>query len=240
MTLKIIGAGFPRTGTLSLKAALETLGYGKCHHMSDVLFSPRQIDDWCAIAERQNGPHNWDAVFEGYSACVDFPSALYVRELAEAYPDAKVILTVRPPRDWYDSMASTLYKLEQAVPSWVQFLFPRIRKLSILADKLVWQGVFEDQFENKAYAITEFERHIDEVKAAIPKDRLLVMEVKDGWAPLCVFLGVDEPDQSFPRENDKETFQKMIRNLKRLSYVPAAIGGVLALGVLVVAISLFQ
>lgn len=239
MTLKIIGAGFPRTGTLSLKAALETLGYGKCHHMSDVLFSSRQVDDWVAIADGKKRHPDWDAVFEGYSACVDFPSALYVQELAKTYPDAKVILTVRPPQDWYDSMEATLYKLEQAVPAWVQMLFPRIRKLAKLADKLVWQGVFEGQFENRANAITEYERHIDEVKAAIPKDRLLVMEVKDGWAPLCVFLGVDEPEQSFPRVNDKENFQKMIRNLRRLSLVPAVVGASFLVGLAALAYAVF-
>ena len=169
-------------------------------------------------------------MFEGYQSCVDFPSALYYRELAERYPEAKVILTVRPPDDWYDSMLKTLYQLETAVPGWLQMLFPRVRKLADMADRLVWNGLFEGRFADPRQAITEYERHIDDVKDAIPRGQLLVMEVKDGWAPLCVFLGVPEPDMPFPRVNDKAHFQKMVQRLKRLSIIPAVIGGVLILG----------
>ena len=106
MSLRIIGAGFPRTGTLSLKAALEQLGYGRCHHMADMMFSPKQVKIWHDISEGE--APDWDKVYQGYQACVDFPSSLYFRELAETYPDAKVILTVRPPSDWYSSMKDTL------------------------------------------------------------------------------------------------------------------------------------
>ena len=227
MSLRIIGAGLPRTGTLSLKAALEQLGYGKCHHMFDVMLSSRQVNQWHDIMEGETP--DWDDVFQGYDACVDFPSSLYFRELAAANPDAKVILTVRPPADWYASMRDTIYKVETSVPRWVQWCFPRIGKLTELADRLVWQGLFDGRFENESYARAEFERHVDDVKAAIPKERLLVMEVKDGWAPLCVFLGVPEPDTPFPRVNDKGQFRRMTKTLKRLSIVPWLLLGVVVI-----------
>lgn len=228
MSLKIIGAGFPRTGTLSLKAALEILGYGKCLHMSDVLFSPKQVSFWHDISEGE--PTDWDVVFDGYQSCVDFPAALYYRELHAKYPEAKVILTVRPPEVWYDSMLRTLYQLEKAVPAWLQMLFPRVGRLADMADRLVWNGLFEGQFTNPRHAITEYERHIDDVKHAIPRGQLLVMDVKDGWAPLCVFLGVPEPDMPFPRVNDKAEFQKLIKRLKQLSYLPVVLTGILVAG----------
>ena len=230
MSLKIIGAGFPRTGTLSLKAALEQLGYGKCHHMFDVMLSARQVDLWAGVMNGE--PADWDAIFKGYEACVDFPSSLYFRELAEAYPDAKVVLTVRPTAEWYSSMKETLYRVETSVPRWLQWCFPRIGKLTDMAERLIWSGLFDGKFDNEHYARAEFDRHVDDVKAAIPKDRLLVMEVKDGWAPLCVFLGVPEPDPPFPRVNDKGQFVRMTRTLKRLSYLPWALLVVVLIGVL--------
>ena len=230
MSLKIIGAGFPRTGTLSLKAALEQLGYGKCHHMFDVMLSARQVDLWAGVMNGE--PADWDAIFKGYEACVDFPSSLYFRELAEAYPDAKVVLTVRPTAEWYSSMKETLYRVETSVPRWLQWCFPRIAKLTDMAERLIWSGLFDGKFDNEHYARAEFDRHVDDVIAAIPKDRLLVMEVKDGWAPLCVFLGVPEPDTPFPRVNDKGQFVRMTRTLKRLSYLPWALLVVVLIGVL--------
>ncbi|HBH88289.1 MAG TPA: sulfotransferase family protein, partial [Hyphomonadaceae bacterium] len=108
---------------MSLKAALEQLGYGKCHHMFDVMLSSRQVNQWHDIMEGETP--DWDDVFQGYDACVDFPSSLYFRELAAANPDAKVILTVRPPADWYASMRDTIYKVETSVPRWLQWCFPR-------------------------------------------------------------------------------------------------------------------
>ena len=238
MSLKIIGAGFPRTGTRSLKAALEQLGYGPCHHMFDVVFSSRQAKAWHAISE--GAKPEWDKVLSGYQACVDFPSSLYYKALFEAYPDAKVILTVRPPNDWYDSMIKTLYRVETSVPRWLQLTFSRIGRLTQMADTLIWNGLFEGKFEERTQAIVEFERHIDDVKAAIPRDQLLVMEVKDGWAPLCVFLGVEEPTTPFPRVNDKADFRRMTKNLRRLSWVPWIAAGVGLLAVSgIVALSLW-
>ena len=229
MALKIIGAGFGRTGTLSMKAALEQLGYFKCHHMVDVIPSPKQVDAW--LEKSRGNPIDWEDLFEGFEASVDFPSSLFYKELAEFYPEAKVILTVRPPDGWYESTRNTLYELDQVAPRWIPALVPQARKIREMTASLIWEGVFKGNFEDKTDAIVEFERHIDEVKEAIPRDRLLIMEVRDGWAPLCAFLGVPEPQTPFPNVNDTEEFQKRIKLMKQIAYLPLAITGVLAIGI---------
>ena len=140
MALKIIGAGFGRTGTLSMKAALEQLGFMKCHHMVDVVPSPEQVDAW--LAKSRGETVDWERVFHGFEASVDFPSSLFYAELAGVYPDAKVVLTVRPPDGWYESTRNTLYELDQVAPRWLPALVPQARKIKEMTDNLIWQGVF--------------------------------------------------------------------------------------------------
>ncbi|MCB2098759.1 MAG: hypothetical protein KDE05_14095, partial [Parvularculaceae bacterium] len=105
MTLSVIGAGLGRTGTASLKVALETLGLGKCHHMSEVFGSPEQTDLWVKAA---HGAPDWPTIFKGYGSAVDFPTAAFWRELADYYPDAKIILSLRDPEKWYESTQETI------------------------------------------------------------------------------------------------------------------------------------
>ncbi|MEO1029694.1 MAG: sulfotransferase family protein [Pseudomonadota bacterium] len=125
MALKVIGAGFGRTGTLSMKAALEQLGYVKTHHMLEVMPSKDQRKHWLAIAQGERV--DWDEVFEGFEASVDFPSSTYYTELLEKYPEAKVILTVRDPDKWYVSASNTIYAIGKAIPGWARKVFPPIR-----------------------------------------------------------------------------------------------------------------
>ncbi|NBC21441.1 MAG: sulfotransferase family protein [Alphaproteobacteria bacterium] len=225
MGLKVIGAGYGRTGTLSMKAALEQLGYTKCHHMTEVFASPGQVGHWLAIARGETP--DWDEVFEGYQAAVDFPACIFWRELAEAYPDAKLILTERPAEKWYDSAYNTIYALTKAVPGWMKTLLPRMRRIDEFVNKLVWRDVFDGRFEDKAHAIDIYERHVAAVKAALPPERLLVMEISEGWQPLCEFLGHEVPDWDFPRVNDTAEFRKGVTVLKRLAWVPWIVGALL-------------
>lgn len=226
--MKVIGAGFGRTGTTSLKLALERLGFGPCYHMSDIIERPELIDDWQPAAVGL--PLDWDQVFAGYQATVDWPAAAFWRELIEEYPDAKVILTVRDPQRWYDSAAATIFKpLVHLSGDGLAFRMatlgsPRIASLGRVLRAVLVEGTFDGRIADRDHAIGVFEQHIEDVTAVVPADRLLVYEVAQGWGPLCDFLGVPVPDDAFPHANDAEAFrrhqrQQMVRSLA----VPAAV-----------------
>ena len=222
MALKVIGAGFGRTGTLSMKAALEQLGYDKCHHMMEVFSSGDQVDHWHAIG--QGADPDWDAVFNGFEASVDFPSSGYWRELAAYYPDAKIILTTRSFDSWYASASETIYAISKAMPRWTR-LIPRPRKIKQMVYGTIWDRVFDGQFEDKGATQKIFEQHEADVKAAFPSDKLLVFHPKEGWEPLCEFLGKPVPDMPFPNVNDRASFVSRVRMMRRLAMVPWLIGG---------------
>jgi Sulfotransferase domain len=209
--VKVIGAGFGRTGTWSLKAALEKLGFGPCYHMTEVFAHPEHADIWSAAGRGE--PADWEGVLEGYEATVDWPGCAFYEELMERHPGAKVLLSVRDPERWYESTRSTIYELTMLIDSsrTARLIFGLISRLvfggfagrkSSLPHDVIWQGTFDGRFEEKAYAIEVFERHNEEVKRRVPPDRLLVYEVKEGWGPLCEFLGVPEPEVPFPHLND--------------------------------------
>ena len=208
MALKVIGAGFGRTGTASLKGALEQLGYAKCYHMQEVFPNPKHIPVWQAAADGK--PVDWDELFEGYQATVDWPAATFYKDLIAHYPDAKVLLNVRDPDAWYKSMTDTVFKMSQRrFPlSLVPLLVPRLRRFIRMATKLIWKNTFHDRFKDKAYALSVFNDHIAEVKRVVPADKLLIYEVKEGWEPLCAFLGVPVPEGPFPRLNDSAAFNR--------------------------------
>jgi hypothetical protein len=224
--MKVIGAGFGRTGTRALKAALERLGAGPCYHMSEVIAQPHRVRQWCEIGE--GSIPDWAAVFAGYQAAVDWPASAYWRELAAHYPEAKVILTVRDPRQWYDSVSATIFRsalaerrplpLRRRVIRWLVArrapdfaLYPRMARATFL------DRVFDGRIEDRAHCIAVFERHIAAVKRAIAPERLLVFDVRQGWAPLCAFLGASIPDEPFPAVNERDKFRhKRPKRLLRL------------------------
>jgi hypothetical protein len=212
MPLKVIGAGLGRTGTLSLKFALEELGFVKCYHMTEVLAHSEHIRLWDTAAR---GEHvDWEALFRGYQATVDWPGCNFYQEYLRLYPEAKVILTVRDPERWYDSARQTIYYVRHAFPGWMTPLLPRMGRLQSMLDRLIWVGMFHGRFEDRAHAIEVFNRHNEEVKRMVPKDRLLVYEASEGWVPLCEFLGVPVPEgKSFPRLNDAAEFRARIRRV---------------------------
>ena len=217
MTLEVIGAGFGRTGTMSLKVALEELGFGPCYHMTEVFANPEHIESWKAAARGE--PLDWDEVFRDYRATVDWPAAAFYEELMERYPDAKVILTVRDSERWYESARTTIYGIQKTAtspPFSLGALFvPRMKRMkraALMAADLAWGDMFDGKFEDRRHAIEVFERWNEEVKERVPPDKLLVYEVKEGWGSLCEFLEVEVPkDKPFPHLNDAETFKRMIR-----------------------------
>lgn len=216
--MRVIGAGFGRTGTLSLKTALERLGFGPCYHMTEVFKNPGQIHDWLAIA--QGRPVGWDALMGGYRSCVDWPAAAYWRELAEHYPEAKVLLTVRDPQRWLASMNATILKQRGRGGTLMGKTMLRLSSLlgtdfaafTKMSGLTVDRRVFGGRMSDPEHALKTFQAHIEEVTAAIPPERLLVFEVRQGWEPLCEFLEVPVPDEPFPRVNDADDFQKHARS----------------------------
>ena len=208
MALQVIGAGFGRTGTLSLKAALERLGLSKCHHMTEVLARPETAEIWLAASRGESV--DWSAAMEGYQASVDWPSCTYYKELMAAFPEAKVLLSVRDPERWYESVRTTIYELSARSPRWLAWIAPPFRAVLAVSKSCVW-STFDGRFEDRAHAIEVFGQHIAEVKRVVPADRLLVFEVAQGWGPLCDFLGVPVPDEPFPHLNDRAAMLKRVR-----------------------------
>lgn len=211
--LKIIGAGFGRTGTLSLKVALEELGFGPCYHMTELFKRPADFAFWEAAVQGQTV--NWHDLFDTYQATVDWPGCTFYQDLMKVYPDAKVLLTTRNPESWYESAKSTIYQVSRLSKGslFARLLMRIVQALGIngprvggLANTLVWEKTFQGRFDDKAYALEVFKQHIEEVKSYVPADKLLVYEVKEGWEPLCAFLGVAVPDKPFPRLNDRASF----------------------------------
>jgi hypothetical protein len=226
--MKVIGAGFGRTGTASLKAALELLGYRPCYHMRTVIAEPYRVRQWLRIGE--GGEPDWDEMFAGFQAALDWPAASYWRELAEHYPDAKVILSVRDPERWYESVSDTIFAsalaerrplpLRRRVIRWlVTRRAPDFALMPHMAKATIMDRIFDGQIDDRAHVIKVFEQHLADVKAAIPPDRLLVFNVRDGWAPLCDFLGRPVPNEPFPQANERAAFRrKRPRILLRLIF----------------------
>lgn len=233
LSLEVIGAGFGRTGTMSLKVALEELGFGPCYHMIEVFENPEHVEHWEAARE---GRAKWEGFFKDYRAAVDWPAAAFYEELMDLFPEAKVILTVRDPDRWYESARSTIYRIQSVPSSPIIALaapfVPRIRRMrrvARMASGLAWDDVFHGRFDDRGYAIEVFDRWNEGVERRVPAERLLVYQVKEGWEPLCDFLGVPVPHgKPFPHLNDAETFRKRIRRLKTLALVAVTAGAVLA------------
>ena len=236
--MKIIGAGFGRTGTTSLKAALETLGFGPAYHLTEVFTHPDHVRFWEAACRGERV--DWAGFLAGYGVTVDWPACAFYAELMEAFPEAPVILTVREPERWYRSTLSTIYGIHRisSGPPPVRLaltlagLFaPGVTGIVRLADEIVWKDTFEGRFGDESHAIETYQRHNDEVKRRVPPGRLLVFEVRKGWEPLCAFLGVEAPDEPFPHLNDK---REMRRRLLGLAAVSAAAPVLVVAGVVAV------
>lgn len=193
MALQVIGAGYPRTGTSSLKLALEQLGFGRCHHMREVIMEPQSAALWVAAAD---GRPDWARIFAGYQSCTDAPGCSFWRELAGLYPDAKVLLSVRDPQAWFESTQATVFS-ERMMGSNAKSPLAEFFARTVYAD-------FGEHIHDRDFMLAQFERRKQEVIAAIPEPRLLVYDVREGWAPLCAWLGVEVPLAPFPHSNSRE------------------------------------
>ena len=199
MTLSIVGAGFGRTGTFSLKIALEQIGFAPCYHMEEVKQNPEHPAIWHAAV--RNEPVDWHALLDGYRAAVDWPASFFWRELLETYPDANVLLSVRDPDKWYSSMSNTIFELLKAEGS-------RENSQRSMTHELIFDRAFPGDVDDKDYVLWVYRSHIETVQRSVSAARLLVYDVTEGWAPLCQFLGVDVPKQEFPHRNTTREFRE--------------------------------
>ncbi len=197
MTLKVVGAGVGRTGTNSLKIALERLLGEPCHHMYEILANPAQIPEWMDAIEGR--PVDWSTMPKGYAALVDWPGASFWPELSAANPDALVLLSVRDPEAWYKSASDTIFQvLDNAPPEmrpWLEAVH------TLLRDR------FSDQLDDPTAMMDAYARHNDAVRQAIPPARLLEWTPTDGWEPICERLGLDVPDDPFPKTNNTKQWR---------------------------------
>jgi hypothetical protein len=196
-TLRVIGAGFGRTGTLSMRAALVRLGFGPCDHMVENHEHLQRFAVWNEALRRKTAcePIDWRPLLDGFQAIVDWPGAYFWRELTAAHPRAKVVLTVRDPEGWYDSIQATIFSVLDGVGPGV-------------SHDIIYTRTFDGRLNHRAHCQAVFARHNQAVRAAIAPERLLVFKVEEGWEPLCAFLGVPAPaDEPFPHVNDTAAFR---------------------------------
>lgn len=236
MALKIIGAGFGRTGTMSVYTALNQLGF-PCYHMVEVLHNPENkshLGFWRRVANSEPGtPHDWNQVFAKYSAAVDNPACCVWRELLAAYPESKVLLTVHPrgAEAWYESTLDTIYFTENMWQFKVlELCTPFGRQFGEMSRKLIWQRSHEGTMSDHDTAIAHYNQHIRQVKSTVPPDRLLVYSVDQGWEPLCEFLNVQVPDGEFPNVNDRGEIRKAIRQMTKGAYTILGAGALVLTG----------
>lgn len=204
MPLQVIGAGVGRTGTYSLKLALEKLGYGPTHHMEEVLKDvPRNAPAWQRAAE---GDADFDELYAGYNSAVDWPTASFWRELSVKYPDAKFVISGRSAESWHESFSETIHKLMMGADHAPPPMQPFMSMAKSVLGKAGFYGPTERDDLIDAYI-----EHVEAVKASLG-DRLLVFDYRDGWGPLCAFLGCAVPEEPFPKSNNREDFWERIKN----------------------------
>lgn len=200
MTIQLIGAGVGRTGTHSLKLALERLLGGTCHHMVETFGRADQVAGFSAAIAGE--PVDWQALLADFSAIVDFPGAYFWRELAEAFPDAPVLLSSRDAAGWYRSASNTIFQVFDRVPPEATDWMGAVRT--------AMRTRFSDQFNDENAMIAAYHRHNAAVRATVPADRLFEWTPSDGWGPICAALGVPVPDEPFPVTNTTEDFRSMM------------------------------
>jgi hypothetical protein len=208
--MQVIGAGFGRTGTMSLKAALEQVGFGPCFHMIDIVRDPEPLPYWQAAVAGERV--DWTEALDGWESSVDWPGCTFWEQMAETWPDAPILLSVREPEAWYRSCMNSIHAAkEMALAGELEGGEEEGPSPEVLGmiNGLIWNGTFNGRFLEKDYALEVFRKHNEDVKAKVPADRLLVYDIKDGWGPLCDFLGVPVPDTPMPHLNDTASFRSM-------------------------------
>ncbi len=204
MTLRVVGAGLGRTGTHSLKIALEQLLGGPCYHMVEVMGHPEYVRYWQDAIDGK--PVDWSVVMDGYVAAVDWPAAAWWRELADANPGAIVLLSTRSSADaWWKSANETIFEISR-LPA------PPDHELTDMMEmpRAMLAQAFTANWSNEDEAKRAYEAHNANVRASLPSDRLVDWKPGDGWEPICRALGVPVPDEPFPHVNTTDEFRAML------------------------------
>lgn len=196
--------------------ALEQLGFGPCYHMFEILKNPERVKDWSWAA--QGGKPDWDAIYRGYAAAVDWPGATYWRELTKHFPDAKVILSVRDPDEWFDSTQRTIFN-----PVSLSMFSDDVKAMGISTV----QSLFDERIHDRDHCTAVFKKHNQSVIDSVEDSRLLVAKPGDGWAPICAFLGCEIPETPYPKANDKAEFEALVSSLPA-GATKALFGGAIA------------
>lgn len=199
MALQVVGAGLGRTGTASLKVALEQLGIGRCYHMGEVMQNQHHIPLWIDAAD---GRPDWDSLFEGYTAAVDYPACSFWRELMDYYPDSKVLLSTRDPDSWFNSVHETILS-----PDFTEFL--EHAPHAEFFEKAVWKD-YKAHINEREFMVNYYRQREDMIRNSVAPERLLVYRIGDGWEPLCDFLEVPVPATEYPRVNSRQETRAML------------------------------
>ncbi|MBC6994755.1 sulfotransferase [Neolewinella lacunae] len=217
MQPQVIALGLPRTGTTSLKAALETLGVGPCLHMDNLFNTPALTARWRRHLAGETA--DYAGLFEGFQSSTDFPGCLDFAAFVDHYPTTKFILNYRDPADWYESMLKTVFPAAGRTPEQKADMvakgvenerFRNIEAALSLVEDFLLNDFFGGTFLDKEKTLATYQAHLDAVRATVPADRLLEFSVADGWGPLCQFLGLAEPTEPFPYKNKRQDFQEQI------------------------------
>jgi len=210
--MKVIGAGFGRTGTMSLKHELEQLGAGPCLHMIDLIRQNELIEPWHDAAVKGQDP-DWDAMFAGFDSTIDWPGCSYWRELIDVYPDTPVLLNIRDFDPWYKSCINTIWAIRQAAQAGTLdgdgSEDPPPPELWEVIGTLIYGHDFQGNFEDEDWMRRNYAERIEEIKSTVPSDRLVIFRLEDqpGWTPICEMLGVEEPAEDFPHLHDTNEFR---------------------------------
>ena len=226
--LKVIGAGLGRTGTASLKEALAILYGAPCYHMKDVIPDSSRVSFWTEAALGPKSDEEFREHFRHFAATVDFPACIHWERLLQAYPEAKVLLSVRDPDSWVRSVKDTILKMYSSYSGspwgiWLlQTLVPSWRVVWRMFQVGCWSPLLKEDLSDSNLR-RAFVDWVEDVKRRCPKDKLLVYSVSEGWGPLCDFLGLPVPETPFPQVNDTKSFQAIVNGLNTAVYVGVSV-----------------
>lgn len=226
-----------RTGTASLRTALEKLLGGECYHMQTVAKNPSHAEFWIKACDEEITNQEWRQFFKHYTAAVDFPPVAFYERLMDIYPKAKLVLTTRDPDKWFVSVKNTIAPFLKRMSTFPRSLFSRNQLRGKMIKKVLRKRFGFDifhQFHSENCMTKVYRYHIEEVLRIVPPDRLLVFRAKDGWGPLCDFLDLPEPNEPYPWENTTQNFNA--RSVGSLSPMWKMTAGLVLLFAIAVAI----
>lgn len=204
--MKVIGCGFGRTGSMSMKIALEQLGVGPCHHMDEVIANPaEQLPYWLAASKGEK--INWNDALKGYESCVDWPTAAYWPVLAKHFPEAKILLTTRSAESWYNSISKTIFKI---MGDATNASGNEPNPFGEMLQHMILENTFNGDITDRDHCINVFNKNVQAVKDSFSGNKLFIYNIGDGWEGLCKWLDVPVPDIPFPRTNNQQEFFELV------------------------------